>query len=93
MSAIKLESRLDLAAAEALRSTLLEALAASATATLDGSAVESIDTACLQVLAAYAREAAEARRPLAWAGVSPALAGHARRLGLGNLLALDNVTT
>ena len=87
-AACRLGAKLDLGAASELRNLLLAILAESGPVTLDGSAVTSIDTACLQILCAFAREASDAGRPLTWAGASPVLVETTRRLGLAGVLVL-----
>jgi anti-anti-sigma regulatory factor len=86
---IKLTGRLDLGAAEALKADLMVALAAEGPPFVDAGELESIDTACLQLLCAFATELREVARPLRWLAVSPALQATARRLGLDKVLALE----
>jgi anti-anti-sigma regulatory factor len=89
MGSIKLQGRLDLGAVAALKAELLAALAEPTT--IDAREVESIDTSCLQLLAAFTRESAEAAHPVRWLGASPAFTTTARRLDLTRLLDLDGV--
>ena len=49
---------------------------------LDGSAVERVDTAALQLLAVYQRERRSRGEPSAWSGASDALRDAAGVLGL-----------
>src|SRR5690606_38453661 len=74
--------------AASLKSSLLALKPGAQGATLDGSAVQRIDTAGLQLLAAFAQGEARAGRPLAWAGVSPLLQDAGRVLGLTAVLSL-----
>jgi anti-anti-sigma regulatory factor len=55
---------------------------------VDGSAVERIDTAGLQLLVAFARRQKEAGRRLHWEAASPALLSGSARLGLNEALGL-----
>jgi anti-anti-sigma regulatory factor len=79
---IALDADLRLSQAPALRERLLKALAVGGPVTLDGGDVAQVDTACLQVLSAFARDAATASQPVAWARISPALRDGAAMLGL-----------
>jgi ABC-type transporter Mla MlaB component len=56
---------------------------------LDGSAVEQIDTAGLQLLLSVVRTAAERGAVLGWAGASTALRTSAKRLGVSAQLGLE----
>jgi phospholipid transport system transporter-binding protein len=71
----------------ALRDQFLLALAAPLS-TLEASGVERVDTAALQLLAAFHRDAQTRGRQVAWAGVSASLRDAAERLGLTKTLAL-----
>jgi phospholipid transport system transporter-binding protein len=55
---------------------------------LDGSAVERVDTAALQLLVVYQREVQKRGNPMQWAGVSAPLHDAASQLGLAQILAL-----
>jgi anti-anti-sigma regulatory factor len=57
---------------------------------VDGSAVERIDTAGLQMLVSFARHQAGRGKPLRWTAVSPELTRGSRLLGLGTLLGLPD---
>lgn len=71
----------------ALQAQLRDALAAPA-GELDGAAVSRVDTAALQLLAAFRRELAAQGRTLRWLGVSDALREAAGLLGLAQTLDL-----
>jgi anti-anti-sigma regulatory factor len=58
---------------------------------VDGSAVEHIDTAGLQLLVALARHQREVGRGLSWRSASPELLRCARRLGLIEALGLSGL--
>ncbi len=55
---------------------------------LDGTAVERIDTAALQVIVAFVRERTSRGLGVEWHGVTPALTSGARLLGLDTVLGL-----
>jgi phospholipid transport system transporter-binding protein len=55
---------------------------------LDGSAVERVDTAALQLLVVFQREVAKRGNQVNWAGVSAPLHDAASQLGLAQILAL-----
>lgn len=82
LAPIALEADLRLSQAQALRERLLKALAAGSPVTLDGGDVAQVDTAALQVLCAFGRDAASAGISVAWGRVSPALREGAAMLGL-----------
>jgi len=56
--------------------------------TLDITALQRIDTAGLQLLAAFVRERASHDRTVQWRGTAPALTSAAQLLGLTSLLGL-----
>lgn len=76
-----------MACVPALRTTLTAALARPASE-LDGAAVARVDTAALQLLAAFVRAAAERRHPVRWLGASAVLGESAGLLGLAQVLDL-----
>lgn len=55
---------------------------------LDGTTVERVDTAALQVLVAFQRDAQKHGCRVSWAGVSAPLHDAATQLGLAQVLAL-----
>jgi phospholipid transport system transporter-binding protein len=55
---------------------------------LDGSAVDRIDTAALQLLVVFQREVQKRGNQMNWAGVSAPLHDAASQLGLAQILAL-----
>jgi ABC-type transporter Mla MlaB component len=65
-----------------LREQLIAVVGEAVPVTLNVSAVERIDTACLQLLAAFATERRAASRPVVWSGVTAALTERARLLDL-----------
>jgi phospholipid transport system transporter-binding protein len=71
-----------------LKSGLAKLLDESDVVTLDISAVQRIDTAGLQVIAAFVRERESHGRQVQWQGSAPALSTAARLLGLSALLKL-----
>ncbi|WP_456413724.1 STAS domain-containing protein [Thiolapillus sp.] len=86
---ISLASHLDMDALPALTQALRDALAEKAPLSLDGSQVQHIDGASLQLLLAAARSAQQEGIPLDWHQPSPALSKAAATLGLNNDLALE----
>lgn len=76
-----------MAAQSALLAELLGALDAPATQ-LDGRAVERVDTAALQLLTLFRREALSRGRAVSWRGASPTLREAADTLGLARALDL-----
>jgi ABC-type transporter Mla MlaB component len=79
---IALNADLRLAVAPALRDTLLAALAAGASVRLDGAGVTQVDTACLQILCAFIRDASASELDVSWHAPSDALVSGAAMLGL-----------
>jgi anti-anti-sigma regulatory factor len=71
----------------ALRDQFLLALD-TPSSTLEAIGVERVDTAALQLLAAFHRDAQARGRTVAWAGASAPLRDAAERLGLTKILAL-----
>ncbi len=76
-----------------LKSALCALLAHEGPVTLDAAAVERIDTAALQLLAAFVRDRRLAGAALQWRAVSPALHSAARLLGMDTMLALDEAAS
>lgn len=89
----KVEARVDMAAdcriadVGQLHRQLRVALDASQIV-LDGSTVDRVDTAALQLLVVFQREAQKRGRQVSWAGVSAPLHDAASQLGLAQTLAL-----
>jgi phospholipid transport system transporter-binding protein len=83
-----LEADLRLAAAPALRERLLAALAAGEPVQLDGGAVTQVDTATLQLLCAFVRDAAAKSLAVTWTAVSDALRAGSLLLGLDKTINL-----
>lgn len=74
--------------AESLQAALAGLLTETQTVTLDATAVQRIDTAALQLLAAFVRDRRLAGHAIAWCGTEQTLAPAARLLDLGGLLGL-----
>ena len=85
-AAIDLGAACTLHEAVALRSACLAALGASEPPVLDGSRVECVDSAGLQVLVAFTIDCMERSLNFRWRGRSPVLEQGIRRLGLEPLL-------
>lgn len=79
---IALDADLRLAVAPALRDTLLSALAAGKPVRLDGAAVAQVDTATLQLICAFVRDASASELSVSWVAPSEALMAGAAMLGL-----------
>src|SRR4051812_47321966 len=77
-----------IASAPALRTTLLKRVSDSGNVQLDASALQRVDTASLQVLAAFARDRRADGLPLEWLGVPACLTDAATLLDLTNALGL-----
>ena len=76
-----------IANAGSLRASLAS-LTTVADLTLDASALQRLDTACLQLLAAFVCERRTADRNISWASAPALLAERAELLGLAGALAL-----
>ncbi|MFO1349973.1 MAG: STAS domain-containing protein [Gammaproteobacteria bacterium] len=80
--AINLEANLNVGNSIALKEQLQTALRKPATLVLDAGAVQAVDTAGLQLLAAFVRRAEQAGMALEWREPTPALRAAATLLGL-----------
>ena len=72
-----------------LQTELAERLDESGPVQIDGTTVDRIDTAGLQLLAAFVRDLRADARGVEWVGCSEALKKAARSLGLGAALGLS----
>ena len=88
LAPIALDVDLRLSQAPVLRERLLKALAAGSPVTLDGGNVTQVDTAALQVLCAFTRDAAGQGLTVAWGEVSQVLRDGAAMLGLDKAMNL-----
>ena len=79
---------LDISGAQDLYHTLQDALRARCPVTLDATRVERIDTAVLQLLCAFVRDAQASGIVVQWRQSSPALENAARLLNVRACLAL-----
>lgn len=86
--ALILAAECTVAEADALKSALALRVDESEAVTLDVSALQRIDTAGLQLLAAFVRDRRTAGRTVAWRGRAPALETAAGLLGLYHMLEL-----
>src|SRR5262245_7697606 len=77
-----------IASAADLRTTLLKRLGDAGNVQIDASAVQRVDTASLQVLAAFARDRRADGLPVEWVGVPACLTDAASLLDLTNALGL-----
>ena len=83
---LQLDSRLTIAQAADLHRSLAARLADGGPVVLDGSRVEEIDTAMLQLLASLWRTAQERGIPCAWQAASDALRHAAALIGVAEAL-------
>jgi ABC-type transporter Mla MlaB component len=83
---LQLDSRLTIAQAADLHRSLAARLADGGAVVLDGSRVEEIDTAMLQLLASLWRTARERGIPCAWQAASDALRHAATLIGVADAL-------
>jgi len=88
---IVLDERLSIVRVAELHHSLCESLAAGVPLTVDGSGVQDIDTAVLQLLGSFWRSCSERGISCAWQGVSDALRRAARLIGLEAALHLPDV--
>jgi len=88
LAPIALDADLRLSQAPALRERLLKALAAGSSVTLDGGDVAQVDTAALQVLCAFTRDAAGQGLSVGWGKVSQVLRDGSAMLGLDKTMNL-----
>ena len=86
---IELPARLTIAQSVELRRTLVKALAGGAPLCLDGSRVEEVDTAILQLLSSAWADASQRGVVCLWQGVSSALRNSATLIGLSDILQFD----
>jgi ABC-type transporter Mla MlaB component len=86
---LRLAAECAVAEADALKSELARRLQEPQPVTLDVSALQRIDTAGLQLLAAFVRDRRTAGRAVAWRGRAPALETAAGLLGLRDMLELQ----
>ncbi len=85
---IQLEAEVTIAQAGELKGRLTQFLDGERSPELDGSAVEHIDTAALQLLVAFVREAEARDRKPSWRGASEVLIEAAQQIGVAELLHL-----
>lgn len=87
---IELAATMTIMQASELHRMLVERLAKGQPLSLDGTKVEEIDTAVLQLLASLWRTGPGRGVPCAWQGASAALCRSASLIGLSNMLQLPN---
>ena len=74
---------------QSLQAELAEHLDNSGTVQIDGTSVDRVDTAGLQLLAAFVRDLQAEMRAVEWIGCSDALRKAAQSLGLGEALGVS----
>ena len=89
MRAVALPEECGIASAAKLQAALLKRLGDGASVKIDASAVQRVDSAGLQVLAAFARDRRAAGRDIEWVGVPESLADAASLLSLTDALGLS----
>ena len=87
---VALEAELGITDARALHERLGTALAGAAPIVMDGSRVERLDAAAMQVLACFCRAAADRGLVLNWKGVSAGLQQAVRLLGLESIMQMTS---
>ena len=83
---VQLDARMTIVQAASLHSSLLTQLAAGGPIAIDGTRVEEIDTAILQLLASLWRTAEERGFACSWTGVSDVLRRTANLVGMTEML-------
>jgi anti-anti-sigma regulatory factor len=91
MAAVSLPGDCTIREASVLHRMLLDALPLEAPVSIDGSAVERVDTSGLQMLLAFIRDRAAAGRRSVWAGHSNALTAAIQLSGLADPLGLADI--
>ena len=86
---IKLPSELNIRQVAELKEPLNEALNADSDIVLDASDVDMVDTAALQLLLAFIRQAALKKRPVEWRSVPDDFLNAVKLMGLGEGLNLQ----
>ncbi len=81
-------AELDIAGAQALHARLLATLSAGRPVVFDMAQVERVDTAIIQMLCAFVRDAQTMGMPVHWQHISPALQSAARLLNVEACLRL-----
>jgi ABC-type transporter Mla MlaB component len=88
MPVLDLGSSLTIAEAACLQKIMLNLFESVSVMSLNGSDIEQVDGAGIQLLAAFMKEAAERQIEVRWSGVSDRLWSAATQLGLADLLGL-----
>lgn len=81
---------LDISCVRALHQELSDALGKPLPVMIDAGRVERVDTAALQLFAAFCQQAKSRKLPVQWSSPSEALCRSARLLGLDESLGLSN---
>lgn len=85
---ITLPEEIRIANAEQFKEDLIIAIESDSKITIDGSKVNRIDTAAIQLLTALSHECNEQGHPLIWEGVSEKFLSYVKLLGLQESLGL-----
>jgi anti-anti-sigma regulatory factor len=86
---IELPARLTIAQSVELRRTLIKALSDGAPLCIDGTRVEEVDTAILQLLSSACADASQRGVACRWQGASSALRNSATLIGVSDILQFD----
>jgi ABC-type transporter Mla MlaB component len=86
--ALSLTSELTIAQAGDLKTRLSRLLGVDGTVAVDASATKRVDTACLQLLAAFVRDRKAAGKAVSWQATAPEFTDTARTLGIAAALGL-----
>ena len=89
-TAVVLDASLDIAHATKAKAALAAALEGDGDIALDGSAVERVDAAGLQLLSSYFKHCEQQQRACVWSASSDVLQESAAGLGLAQVLQLTN---
>lgn len=88
MPVFNLESSLTIVEAASMQQSMLNLFSSTFGVILDGSEVEQVDAAGIQLLAVIMKKAAERQIEIRWSGASDQLCSAAAQLGLDDLLSL-----
>lgn len=89
---LSLTKEITIAGSVVLREQLMETIGNGTTEVMiDGSEVDRIDTAALQLLVSFAKTLATHGQTLQWSGISEALHASAKQIGLHDVLGMPTV--
>lgn len=88
---LKLDSQLGIHSIGSLKDSLVAALSSGNPISIDAGGVESIDTAALQLLVAFARHSGASSREITWLEISDAFSEATRLLDLEQHLGIESL--